>query len=63
MIILKRIEKENDTTSFLVVENEKGISSNIYLPVDIANMIDAHLKLLSTSSNNRIERGNDEESD
>jgi hypothetical protein len=63
MIILKRIERESDSTSFLVVENEKGISSNIYLPVKIANMIDAHLKLLSTSSNDHIERGNDEESD
>jgi hypothetical protein len=60
MIIFKGIKKENDTLSYLVVENEKGSSSNIYLPTDIAEMINAHLKLLSTTSDN-FERGNVED--
>ena len=61
MIILKEIKSENKFTSFLEFTNEHNKVISVPVPVDIANLILSHVRLLSASGNNFIERGNDED--
>ena len=62
MIILKGIKPGANATSHLVFTNETKKEVWVPVPSEISNVIAAHLRLLSTTDEEPIERGNDEES-
>lgn len=62
MIILDNIQKDKKT-SHLVFKNENGKKVYIPVPTTVGDLIFSHLKLISTSPQERIDRGNEENSD
>ena len=63
MIILEAIKSENSNTSFLVFKNEKGKKVTIPVSKSVGDLLSAYIKLISTASDKKVERGNEEISD
>jgi hypothetical protein len=63
MIIFKGIKDANKTLAYIEFTNETGKIASIPVPRDIANLIAAHLRLLSPIREEPAERGNDQPSD
>jgi hypothetical protein len=63
MIIFKGSRTENKTTSFLDFTNESKKVVSIPVPTPIADLILAHLRFLSSISEDPVEWGNEEQSD
>lgn len=62
MIIFKGAKPGTNATSHLVFTNENNKEVWVPVPAEISNVITAHLRLLSTTNEEPIERGNDEQS-
>lgn len=63
MIIFKGVNPQGKITSLLEFTNESGKVVSVPVPAQIANLISSHLRLLSSSGELPVERGNEEQSD
>jgi hypothetical protein len=63
MIIFKGIRDANKTLAYIDFTNETGKVASIPISRDVANLISAHLRLLSPIREESAERGNDQPSD
>lgn len=49
-ILIKEIKKISKTVSIICLENEKGKTIDVIVPVEVGNLMEANLKLLSVNS-------------